>query len=285
MSTVQNTAATRQGADLARALTAAQSSIKAIPHDARNDFHKYRYTSSESIIAECKAALAAQGLSLMPAGQSIAVVDGQLLLVRQFTLLHTSGEERQLATAWPVVPDKGRPADKATASAATTSLAYLLRDLLLAPRVDPADDLAAREDRPQPVAKREKAKAIGTEGAKKLTDLATRKGVCLDEYLAAADVSQFQPLAEVAPEQARQVWRTLQALPDVAPDAAVPQPLPPALVGTNGQPVISTNASPRPVPPSRSDSSARPQARASPTLTGHQHRGAHSPWPPSGSGH
>jgi len=49
---------------------------------------------------------------------------------------------------WPVVPDRGRPPDKALASALTTSLAYLLRDLLLMPRVDPADDLAGREDRP-----------------------------------------------------------------------------------------------------------------------------------------
>ena len=55
---------------------------------------------------------------------------------------------------------------------------------------------------------------IGPDGARKLNDLAARKGVCLEEYLAASDVSQFQPLAEVEPIQARQIWKTLQALPD-----------------------------------------------------------------------
>jgi hypothetical protein len=71
--------------------------------------------------------------------------------------------------------------------------------------------------------RKDEPKTIGSDGAKKLTELPMRKGVCLDEYLAGADVSQFQPLAEVAPEQARQVWRSLQALPD------------PAAPATNGQ--------------------------------------------------
>lgn len=107
--------------ELARALLAAQAIIKAIPHDSRNEYHKYRYTSSEAIISECKAALAGNGLSLLPTGETHQVLgEGQVLLVRSFTLLHTSGEERQLTTSWPVVPDKGRPLDKATASAATT---------------------------------------------------------------------------------------------------------------------------------------------------------------------
>jgi hypothetical protein len=92
--------------------------------------------------------------------------------------------------------------------------------------------LAGREDRPAA----KKAKTIGPDGAKKLNDLAARKGVCLEEYLAAADVSHFQPLIEVAPEQARQVWRALQALPDQAPAA------PPTLVATNGQ--ASANGKP-----------------------------------------
>jgi hypothetical protein len=33
------------GAELARALVAAQSSTRAIPHDARNEYHRYAYTS------------------------------------------------------------------------------------------------------------------------------------------------------------------------------------------------------------------------------------------------
>jgi hypothetical protein len=79
--------------------------------------------------------------------------------------------------------------------------------------------LNRQADCSRPGSGRKKPKTIGTEGARKLHDLASQKGVCLDEYLAAADVSESQPLAEVAPEPARQVWRTLQALPDPAAPA------------------------------------------------------------------
>ena len=197
------------GGELVKALVQAQAIIKAIPHDARNDFHKYAYTSSEAIISECKAALTANGLSLLPTGESHTVLEGgQVLLVRQFLLMHVSGEERALSTSWPVVPDKGRPLDKATASAVTTSLAYLLRDLLLAPRVDPTDDLAAREDRPATAKPR--PATIGETGAQKLLALAARKGTSLDQH---------GPLASLTPETARTIWRQLSALPD-APAAS-----------------------------------------------------------------
>lgn len=141
-------------AKLAAALSKAQARCKAVAHDAKNDFHKYRYTSAEAVIAEGKEALAAEGLALLPTGQSVRVEGDaaaqRFELVRRFALLHASGEERPIEWAWPVVPDRGRPLDKAVAGAATTSLAYLLRDLLLMPRVDEADDLAGREEREQP---------------------------------------------------------------------------------------------------------------------------------------
>jgi hypothetical protein len=47
-----------------------------------------------------------------------------------------------------VVPERGRPLDKAFAVALTTSLSYLLRDLLQMPRGDEAD-MNARNDLPQ----------------------------------------------------------------------------------------------------------------------------------------
>ena len=42
---------------------------------------------------------------------------------------------------WPIVTGKGKPLDKAVASARTSSLGYLIRDLLVAPRVHPTDDM------------------------------------------------------------------------------------------------------------------------------------------------
>jgi hypothetical protein len=135
----------------AKALAEAQQKSKAVPHDQRNAFHKYDYTSAEAIIAEAKEILGACGLSLLPLEQTVNGHDREgpdrFELVRKFLLLHSSGESVPIMLCWPIVPDKGRPLDKATGAAATTSLAYFLRDLLLMPRVDRADDVAGRDDR------------------------------------------------------------------------------------------------------------------------------------------
>ena len=71
---------------------------------------------------------------------------------------------------------------------------------------------------------------IGNEGAKKLLDLASRKRVRLEDHLAAAGVSQFQPLAEISKEVGRIVFRQFQALPE---------PVTPPTSG-NGNPVTTT---------------------------------------------
>jgi hypothetical protein len=144
--------------EIAKALAAAQQKCRAVEKDSWNAFHRYHYASAEAVIAEAKGALAESGLSLLPLEQTIdgyeRTGEGRFELRRRFVLMHSSGEWLPLNVAWPVVPEKGRPLDKAAAIAATQSLAYLLRDLLLMPRVDPEDDLPGRQDRnhPQPAA-------------------------------------------------------------------------------------------------------------------------------------
>lgn len=133
--------------NLATALAAAQQKVRAVAHDAINAFHKYHYTSSEAIIEAAKTALAGSGLAVAPLEESMS--DGGDCLHCRFLLLHTSGESLPLVRDWPIVPDRGRPLDKATASASTLALSYLLRDLLLMPRVNGEDEVSARDDRPQ----------------------------------------------------------------------------------------------------------------------------------------
>lgn len=142
---------------LAKALAKAQEKAKAVPHDATNAFHKYAYTSAEAVITEAKQALAGCGLAVVPQAQTLEASGDRLDLHRTFVLVHESGESLAVSTVWPVIPDRGRPVDKAVAGAATTSLSYLLRDLLLMPRVDPEDDLAGREDREPPAPQRQPA--------------------------------------------------------------------------------------------------------------------------------
>jgi hypothetical protein len=188
-------------ADLAKALALAQTRCKAVPHDKKNEYHGYRYTSAEAILIEAKEALTAAGLALVPIGQDLVTGEGHAEVRRTFLLMHLSGQSVPITASWPVVPDRGRPLDKAFAGAVTTSLAYLLRDLLVMPRVDEADDLAARQDRPK--------KTIGLEGANKLTALAAQKNAILDKYL-----EKFAPAEDLTPEQARHIWKQLTALPD-----------------------------------------------------------------------
>ncbi len=149
--------------NLAEALAAAQQKCQRVSKDSTNAYHKYNYASSEAVIEAAQHALAGTGLSLLPLEQSLngweRTGENRFELTRKFLLLHASGESLPLQVAWPVVPEKGRPLDKATAIAATLSLAYLLRDLLLMPRVNPEDEVAAREDRPAPAAKPAKAPA------------------------------------------------------------------------------------------------------------------------------
>lgn len=141
---------------LAEALDKARARCKAAHKDSTNTFHKYRYASAESILDEAKAALEGTGVALIPVRNELQVrgsgPNAVLNCHRWMLLTHSSGEAVPVEFDWPVIPDRGRPTDKAYASALTTGLAYYLRDLLTMPRVDPEDDIAGREDRDESAA-------------------------------------------------------------------------------------------------------------------------------------
>lgn len=140
--------------ETAKALSVAQQKCRAVEKDATNKYHNFRYASAEAVITEAKAALADSGLALVCQAPRMRITAvGQAVcyqMYRRLYLLHGSGECLPLdEIEWPVVEERGRPLDKAYAIAITTSLAYFLRDLLMMPRVQPDDDAAAQEDRPQ----------------------------------------------------------------------------------------------------------------------------------------
>ncbi len=174
--------------NLASALVAATRACKPVPHDARNEHHKYDYTSSEAIIEEARAALAANGLCLIPVEQTVNGHEREgadrYELVQQRLLLHVSGESIVCRSAWPITPGAGRPLDKATAAADTLSLSYFLRDLLQMARVNPADEVSARDDsrhKPAPPApaqpkKPAAAKPLPKNGAELANRIAAKDG-------------------------------------------------------------------------------------------------------------
>jgi len=153
------------------ALHAAQATIGSISKDARNDFQHYDYVSAETMITECRSVLLDNGI-VMSAGDVECIPfasgdHGDAVLVRQTTVFSFKGEhpeiERPITVMkvtrdWPAVPQKGRPLDKAVASALTAGLSYTLRDFLLIPRIDDGRsemDHSSRQPKPhhRPVAR------------------------------------------------------------------------------------------------------------------------------------
>ena len=135
--------ATAKAKTLDDALRAAQDALDNVAKDAHNSFHGYKYTSAEAMIEACRAALLNEGLVLSEDGAEILTFADTIHAVRvTFTIRHAqSGEGRQWNRDFLVVTEKGRPLDKAFASALTTGLNYALRGLLLVPRVDAAEDM------------------------------------------------------------------------------------------------------------------------------------------------
>lgn len=143
--------------ELYKALVEAQKAARAVAKDSKNQFHRYDYASSESVIAEAREALNGAGLAFMPLGwrfeasplessaEDKARLAGRIHVT--YMLVHTSGESKEFECSTPVVLEKGRPWDKAESAALTLDLAYFLRGLLLLPRgeehtVDQRDDRA-----------------------------------------------------------------------------------------------------------------------------------------------
>ena len=145
-----------QESALAKALSTARDKCMTATKDSKNTFHRYSYASADEVIDVAKTALEGTGLSLVPTCPKIKVSgSGNMAfyaLVRKFILIHTSGEVLPLGEIeWPVIPDKGKPLDKALAIAITSSLSYLYRDLLAMPR-GTGDGMDNRDDRGAPPA-------------------------------------------------------------------------------------------------------------------------------------
>lgn len=149
-------------AQLYTALSRAIAKAGAVEKDKKVTFgQQYDYASADAIIAEARGALAGEGLGLLPASQTRR----DQSLDRAWLLTHSSGCSMRIElTDWPIIPDRGRPMDKALAAALTTSESYVLRDLLLLPRVAKGDDITGRNDEhipaPEPAAAKPAPKAL-----------------------------------------------------------------------------------------------------------------------------
>lgn len=208
---------------LAGALAKAIASCHPVEKTDSNKFHGYKYASADTIIEEGRKALAGAELVLLPVE---ATLDGseregpdRFELRRTFLLVHSSGESAPLHVRWPVVPDKGRPLDKATAAADTLSLSYLLRDLLLMNRVAEGDDVAGREDRSQPAGPQLNADQLA-----ELDSLLSRKGFTRASLCRRYKVRSLKHLTVEQFAEAKAGLEKLADKPAEKPAAAEEQP-------------------------------------------------------------
>jgi hypothetical protein len=149
-------------ASIATALAKAQAKVTRVGKDGTNTFHRYRYTSAEMIIESAIGVMGSEGLALAQYGWDVTAAVGEMpaRIVVRYALTHVSGESWEMPpSSTPVIPEKGRPWDKAEAAALTYSLGYTLRGLLKIPRADPDDDVDQRDDEPVSHAPRRDSRA------------------------------------------------------------------------------------------------------------------------------
>lgn len=149
---------------IAAALLVAQKAAEAVGKTSRNEFAKFNYASAESMIAECRGALHEAGLVVVGGDQDLWVSDGETVLISDFHVIHESGETLKCVRKLPVCVGKGKPLDKAMLGAATESLGYFLRDLLLIPRQEV--DVSGRDDTKHKPSQKRKAPAQSEKPAK-----------------------------------------------------------------------------------------------------------------------
>lgn len=131
------------GATLCKALIEAQRHAQAVAKGSKNTFHGYIYASAEAIIEESRDALIHAGIVVSTLGWESR--DSRIFV--RYLVAHESGEAFVAESSTPIIPEKGRPLDKAEATALTANLGYYLRGLLLLPRVDPSEEMNTRDDR------------------------------------------------------------------------------------------------------------------------------------------
>lgn len=134
-----------------KALIAAQLNAKAVEKNSENTWHKYKYASAEALIEEARAALNTAGLAtIMERWEILPPRQGseyQIIKI-YFKTLHDSSDDTLAGDVeYHIFPEKGRPDDKATATALTYAEGYYLRGLLCLPRVDAETDVDQRNDK------------------------------------------------------------------------------------------------------------------------------------------
>lgn len=155
--------------ELAAALVHAQKSVRPVPKDGFNQHHQYAYPKADTMVAEGREACTNANLVLLTLGWTMESLEwkkdkdpiGRVHVT--YLLVHASGACVGFKSSTYVIPERGRPSDKAESGALTNNLAYVYRGLLSLARedaastdarddqdYDPAAQAPAQQPRPEP---------------------------------------------------------------------------------------------------------------------------------------
>lgn len=137
---------------LAAAIVIAQKSVRAVQKLGWNKHQEFAYATADEMISEGRAACNEAGLALLclgwtfePAAPGGREKDPIGRVHPLYLLAHESGVCVQLKSSTFVIPDRGRPADKAESASLTGNLGYVYRALLGLARED-APPIDGRDD-------------------------------------------------------------------------------------------------------------------------------------------
>jgi len=128
------------------ALAAAARELDPPAKSGTNAFHRYSYTTAEEMLDAVRIPLARNGLCAVMVRQALGEPmplggkhkDGAdrigYRVAYTMRLMWSGGESMDSEIEYVAYPEPGRPIDKALNAAATNSLAYWLRSLLMVPR-------------------------------------------------------------------------------------------------------------------------------------------------------
>lgn len=160
---------------LAAALVGAQADAQPVGKSGWNDYSKYPYATAESMLDETRRILSLNGLAFVCTGWSVvkagegvisidfpksrdeepSIVEAPPMVEAYFRLVHESGQEMELRpVSMPLIEERGRPMDKALATALTYLESYVSRGVLCLSKHDDKTDVDSRDDTQRDVRKR-----------------------------------------------------------------------------------------------------------------------------------
>ena len=140
----------RQGVErpdtLPESIVLAQELAREVDKASRNDHHQYKYASSEDVLKEANRSLSPAGLSFFPTSYEPDWKAAPPEMHCTYTLMHWKGGVLTFTSSTAMISGKGKPEDKAEATAKTYDIAYMLRGLCLLARVEKGTEVDQRKD-------------------------------------------------------------------------------------------------------------------------------------------